>query len=95
MESSRRGKRRKHSKTINDEESLQVNGKQGEEQNVDPMKKLRLLESLHTNDTKVTCCDFGPEREILLPNYFFCHPCKDWENRNRENKRLNREMKKI
>ena len=70
MESSCRGKRQKHSKTINDEESLQVNGKQGEEQNVDPMKKLRLLESLHTNDTKVTCCDFGPEREILFPDYF-------------------------
>lgn len=70
-----------------------LNHKRGLEQVEDPLKKLRLLENLRTNNTVITCCDFGADRESLFPNHFFCHGCKDWENRNRENKRLHRGMK--
>ena len=59
----------------------------------DSTKKLRLLESLRTSNTEITCSDFGCDREILFPNYFFCHECMNWDNQNHENKRLCCDMK--
>ena len=61
----------------------------------DKMKRLCQLEQLQSCDTKITCCDFGVDRETLFPQIFFCSRCKDWENRAKENKRLHRGMKKF
>ena len=71
-----------------------LNHKRGQQHaDGDTFKKLRLLENLRTKETKITCCDFGSDREHLFLNFFFCHECKQWENRDRGNKRLYREMK--
>ena len=63
-------------------------------ENPDPSKKIKVLETLCTLCTKITCCYFGPDRESLFPEHCFCHECKDWENPNRMQKRLHRGMKK-
>ena len=63
-------------------------------ENPDPSKKIKVLETLCALDTKITCCDFGPDRESLFPKHFFCHECKDWENRNHIQKLLHCGMKK-
>ena len=73
-------------------DSTIINHKRGEASNI--TKRLKLLEGLQTKTTEVTCCDFGPDRELSFPDHFFCHQCKDRENRNQENRKLNCGMKK-
>ena len=77
-----------------DENNILSYKRRGEEK-PDPIKRLRQLEKLQTDDVKVTCCDFGIDREQLFPNNFFCSKCKDWENRAKENKPQHRGMKKF
>ena len=58
------------------------------------------MSSSSSNDTqhninKPTCRDFGEDRMIIWPGYFFCHPCKMHENEKRlGNHRAKRTMKK-
>ena len=76
------------------DENIILSYKRGDEK-PDPIKRLRQLEKVRTDDVKVTCCDFGINRKQLFPNNFFCSKCKDWENRAKENKCQHRGMKKI
>ena len=39
-------------------------------ENSDPSKKIKVLGTLCALDTKITCCDFGLDRESLFPKYF-------------------------
>ena len=58
-------------------------------------KKQKQLESLKTRDTPLpTWCDYGEDRIEKFPGFFFCHECRNWELRSREDRRANRKMKK-
>ena len=46
-----------------------LNYKRGGEK-PDKLKRLRQLERLRTSNTKITCCDFGVDRERIFPNHF-------------------------
>ena len=52
-----------------DENNILYYKRRGEEK-PDPIKRLRQMEKLQTDDVKVTCCDFGIDREQLFPNNF-------------------------
>ena len=59
----------------------------------DQAKKQRQLQMLKSGDDVITCSSFGPDRNIKFPGYHFCTPCREWDNRPMENKRLNQKMK--
>ena len=56
-------------------------------------KKQRQLEQLKNADNVITSSSFGLDWHKKYPGYHFCAPCKNWDNRPMENKRLNRKMK--
>ena len=64
-----------------------------QEQSSRNTKKQRQLDKLKHHDDIVTCSSFGPNRYTKFPGYHFCTPCKHWDSRPMENKRLNRKMK--
>ena len=73
--------------------NIVLNYKRGESA-PDHKKILRQLELLRSNETIITCCDYGMDRENIYSAHFFCANCKKWEDRARENKKIHRAMKK-
>ena len=47
-----------------------INHRRGENNETETYKKLRVLEALRTDDTKITCCNFGTDQENLFPEFF-------------------------
>ncbi len=35
---------------------------------------------LRTSTEKPTCCQYGPDRQLKFPGYFFCPNCSNWDN---------------
>ena len=47
-----------------------IDHRRGENNETETYKKLRVLEALRTNNTNITCCDFGTNQENLFPDFF-------------------------
>ena len=96
---SRRSTRRHSSNETSGYENNNIlHGKRGRVSNYVSNASLntrRQKELLRTSSSiQPKCVDFGPYREELFPDHFFCSNCKLWDNRCPENKRLHQSMKK-
>ena len=58
------------------------------------LKRQKQLENLKSDHVKPTCCNFGPNRDLKWPGFFFCNACSLWDNRQKDNNCLKRSMKK-
>ena len=50
--------------------------------------KLPPQKKIHTRSMVITCSDFGPERQKLFPDSFFCNQCDNWDARDVLNSKL-------